>query len=171
MKQRKPPVELYENLPNDKKAITLIVKKFVAAPTYRMHWHEVVEIQYIIEGNNIARCDNEIVKTPQDSFYIINSSEIHQSIGGKRRHACIQFSPSLFGKENIILKRSVSDPYLSELMQKILFEYNNYDEFSQINIEGYVRLLVAHLYKYHAYKTVDESKVSGYSKNQIDLSK
>ena len=171
MKLRKPPVELYENLPKDKKAIRLIVKKFVAAPTYRMHWHENIEIQYIIEGNNIARCDNEIVETPQDSFYIINSSEIHQSIGGKRRHVCIQFSPSLFGKENIILKRSVSDPYLSELMQKILLEYNNYDEFSQINIEGYVRLLVAHLYKHHAYKTIGEFTDDSYSKNQLALSK
>lgn len=171
MKQRKPPFELYESLSKDKKSIKLIVKKFAAAPTYRMHWHEDVEIQYIIEGNNIARCDNEIVETPQGSFYIINSCELHQSIGGNRRHACIQFSPSLFGKENIILKRSVRDPYLSDIMQKILFQYDNYDEFSQINIEGYLRLLIAHLYKCHAYKTVDKNNINSYSKNQISLSK
>ena len=165
MNQRRPPIDLYENLQKNTYAIRISVKKNIAAPTFRMHWHEDIEIQYIIEGNNIARCNNDIIEAPKDSFYIINSAEIHQSIGGKRRHACIQFSPSLFGKENIILNRIVRDPHLSEIMQKILTEYEKNDEFSQINIQGYLYLLIAHLYKNHAYKTI----VSSLLKKQASL--
>lgn len=169
MNQRKPPIDLYENVQKNTNDIRITVKKTIAAPTYRMHWHEDVEIQYIIEGNNIARCNNDIVEAPEDSFYIINSAEIHQSIGGKRRHACIQFSPSLFGKENIILNRIVCDPHLSEIMQKILTEYEKNDEFSQINIQGYLHLLIAHLYKNHAYKTIDKRALSNLLKKQASL--
>lgn len=166
MKRQNPPVELYEAIHKNAQDIKLRVKGKSAPPTFRMHWHEDIEIQYIIEGTNIAQCENEIVTATEDSFYIINSAEIHQSIGGNRRHAYIQFSPSLFGKENIILKRLVRDPYLSEIMQKILHERNNNDEFSHINIQGYAYLLIAHLYKNHAYKIIDEDD---YSKKQAKL--
>lgn len=169
MSQRKPSCDLYQKLQKDLSDIIFYVKPNMAPPTFRMHWHEDIEIQYIIEGTNIARCDNDIVEVGKDSFYIINSAEIHQSIGGNRRYATIQFSPSLFGKNNIILKRIVRDPYLSELMQKILFEYDSGDEFSQINIQGYLHLLIAHLYKNHAHKIIDERALSSYSKKHIIL--
>ncbi len=169
MNQRKPSSKLYENLKKNIYSIHLNVKPNMAPPTFRMHWHEDIEIQYIIEGTNIARCDNDIVEATEDSFYIINSAEIHQSIGGNRRHATIQFSPSLFGKNNVILKRIVRDPYLSELMQKMLAEYDKDDEFSQINIQGYAHLLVAHLYKNHAYKTIDERALSSPLRTQVSL--
>lgn len=171
MKNRVPPTNLYENVHKDYNTINFFVKSFVAAPTFRMHWHEEIEIQYIIEGTNIARCENDIVEAPQDSFYIINSAEIHQSIGGKRRHACLQFSPSLFGKNNIILKRIVKDAYLSEIMAKMLEEHKKGDEFSQINIQGYAYLLIAHLYKNHAYKVFDKQALNNYSERQNYLNK
>lgn len=120
-----------------------------------MHWHEKIEIQYIIEGTNIAQCQNEIIEAPQDSFYTINSSEMHQSIGGVRRHALIQFSPSLFKKNNIIIKRLVRDPYLSEIVNKMIEEYYKNDEFSKYIIQGYGHLLIMHLYRNHSYKTIN----------------
>lgn len=169
MNQRKPSSELYENLQKSIYTIRFHVKPNMAPPTFRMHWHEDIEIQYIIEGTNIARCDNDIVEATEDSFFIINSAEIHQSIGGNRRHACIQFSPSLFGKNNIILKRIVRDPYLSELMQKMLIEHDKNDEFSKINIQGYAHLLIAHLYKNHAYKIIDDNDLSIHSRKQVIL--
>lgn len=171
MNQRKPSSELYENLQKNFYTINFIVKPYMAPPTFRMHWHEDIEIQYIIEGTNIARCDNDIVEVSEDSFCIINSAEIHQSIGGNRRHATIQFSPALFGKNNIILRRIVRDPYLSEIMQKMLTEYDNADEFSQINIQGYAHLIIAHLYKNHAYKAIDEHAYNSYFKKQMRLNK
>lgn len=169
MNQRKPSSELYENLQKSIYTIRFHVKPNMAPPTFRMHWHEDIEIQYIIEGTNIARCDNDIVEATEDSFFIINSAEIHQSIGGNRRHACIQFSPSLFGKNNIILKRIVRDPYLSELMKKMLIEHDKNDEFSKINIQGYAHLLIAHLYKNHAYKIIDDNDLSIHSRKQVIL--
>lgn len=169
MNQRKPSSELYENLQKSIYTIRFRVKPNMAPPTFRMHWHEDIEIQYIIEGTNIARCDNDIVEATEDSFFIINSAEIHQSIGGNRRHACIQFSPSLFGKNNIILKRIVRDPYLSELMKKMLIEHDKNDEFSKINIQGYAHLLIAHLYKNHAYKIIDDNDLSIHSRKQVIL--
>lgn len=136
------------------------------SPTYPMHWHEKIEIQYIIEGTNIACCQNDIIEATEDSFYTINSSEIHQSIGGVRRHAIIQFSPSLFKKNNIIIKRLVRDQYLSEIMHKMIDEYYNNDEFSQHIIQGYAHLLIMHMYRNHSYKNIDYNH---YAQNQAIL--
>ncbi len=171
MKNPKHDIGLYENVNKQYATINFIVKPNMAPPTFRMHWHEEIEIQYIIEGHNIARCDSDIVEVSQDGFYVINSAEIHQSIGGNRRHATIQFSPSLFGKNNVILKRVIYDPYLSELVKKMLIEYEKSDEFSQINIQGYAYLLIAHLYKNHAYKTIDEHTYDSYSERRARINK
>lgn len=154
MELQKPYSELHENVRKDYNTINFLVKPNTAPPTYRMHWHEEIEIQYIIEGTNIARCGDEIVEAQKDSFYIINSAEVHQSIGGNRRNASIQFSPLLFGKNHIILKRIVRDPYLSEIMQKMIDEYYKNDDFSKFNIQGYAYLLIAYLYRNYAYKTL-----------------
>lgn len=160
--------ELYEIPSEDVSPIFFRVKEKASTPTYRMHWHEKIEIQYIIEGTNIARCKNDIVEANQDSFYIINSSEIHQSIGGKRRHALIQFSPSLFRKNNIVLKRLVRDPYLTEIINKMIDEYYKNDEFSKFIIQGYAHLLIMHLYRNHSYKTIDYGH---YAQSQAILKK
>lgn len=146
---------LYEIPSEDVSPIYFRVNETSHAPSYPMHWHEKVEIQYIIEGINIARCQNDIVEAKKDSFYIINSSEIHQSIGGVRRHALIQFSPSLFRKNNLVIKRLVRDPFLSEIIKKMIDEYYKNDEFSKYIIYGYAHILIMHLYRNHSYKTIN----------------
>lgn len=171
MNNSKNPIELYENLPQNTESILFRVSEQCSAPTYGMHWHENIEIQYIMEGVNIARCGNEVVEANEDSFYIINSTELHQSIGGKRRHSLIQFSPSLFGKNNIILKRLVRDPYLSEIMQKMIDEYYKDDDFSKFNIQGYAYLLITHLYRNYAYKTIPSRTYSDNSEKLASLNK
>lgn len=163
--------DLYENIPKYDGAVKFCVSTKCSAPTFRMHWHEDIEIQYVIEGVNIARCGNDIVEIPEGSFYIINSTEIHQSIGGKRRHAFIQFPPSLLGNNKIILKRVVCDPYLSEIMQKMLAEQSSGDELSELNIQGYAFLLITHLCRNYAYDTVDERAYGNYSEKRIRLNK
>ena len=168
MKQDKNPIELREIPYTFNDNIRFFVKDKATVPTYHMHWHENIEIQYIIEGTNIARCENDIIEASEDSFYIINSGELHQSIGGKRRHALIQFSPALFEKQNIVLKRLVRDPYLSDIVHKMIDEYYRNDEFSKFNIQGYSYLLITHLYRNHSYKTVD---YDSYSQKQITLNK
>ncbi len=158
--------ELYEMPSEDICPIYFRVSDTAHLPTYPMHWHEKIEIQYIIEGTNIACCQNEIVEATEDSFYIVNSTEIHQSIGGKRRHALIQFSPSVFRKNNIVIKRLVRDPYLSEIINKMIDEYYKNNEFSDFVIQGYAHLLIMHLYRNHSYKTIDYNH---YAQNQVTL--
>lgn len=45
----------------------------------------------------------------------------------------------------------------------------NKDEFSDFNIQGYALLLITHLYRNYAYKTVDSDNRDNYSQKLINL--
>lgn len=169
--QSKKPVELYENFPTNTDTVYFSVKDKLAPPSYPLHWHEYIEITYIIEGTNVAKCENDIVEVKEDDFLIVNSNELHQNIGGKRRYAFLLVHPDFFNKNEIILKRTVRDSYLSELINKMIIEHNKKDEFSRFNIQGYAYLLIAHLYRNHAYKFIDRKAYINYSKKQINVNK
>lgn len=167
---KKNPVELYNRFPRENQQIYFSVKDNMTTPSYPVHWHNYIEVQYIIEGTNVTRCDNDVFEVVEDSFCVINSNELHQNISGFRRYAFILFNPTIFNKKDIILKRIVKDAYLSEIMQKMIAEYKK-DEFSDFNIQGYALLLITHLYRNYAYKIIDEHSTDSYSKKQISLNK
>ena len=164
----KNPVELYNKFPTENQQIYFSVKDRMTTPSYPMHWHNYIEVLYIIEGTNVARCNNDVFEVVEDSFCIINSNELHQNISGLRRYAFILFNPTIFNKNDIILNRIVTDAYLSEIMKKMIAECNK-DEFSDFNIQGYALLLITHLYRNYAYKTVDSDNRDSYSQKLINL--
>ncbi len=164
----KNPVELYNEFPRENQQIYFSVKDKMTTPSYPMHWHNYIEVLYIIEGTNVARCDNDVFEVVEDSFCVINSNELHQNISGLRCYAFILFNPTIFNKNDIILKRIVKDAYLSEIMQKMISEYDK-DEFSDFNIQGYALLLITHLYRNYAYKTIDKDNCENYSQKLIKL--
>lgn len=164
--------ELHEKFPRKNNSIYFSLKDVLAPPTiplYPLHWHTYIEILYVIEGNYIAQYGNDIINVTEDSFLIVNGNELHQSIGGMRRYAFLLVNPAFFNKPEIILKRLVRDPCLSELMHKMIDERRKNDEFSELNIRGYAYLLITYLYRNYAYKIIDKRDYEQYSQKKINL--
>ncbi len=161
MSNQKNPIEMYEDFPISEQTVYFIVNDTLSAPSYPAHWHNYIEIMYIIEGNNIARCSNEIIELGQDEICVINSNEIHQNIGGKRSYAFVLVHPKIFSGHNIVFKRKIQDSYLSNIFKVLISEYNA-DRYSQLNVEGYGRLITAHLCRNYVHTTLN-SKEKGRS--------
>ena len=174
MKQDKESYGISRDFPQKNNSIYFSLRDRLAPPTiplYPLHWHNHIEVLYVIEGNYIAQCGNDIINLTEDTFLIVNSNELHQNIGGIRRYAFMQVNPTFFNKNEIVLKRIIRDPYLSKIMHKMIDECRKNDEFSQLNIHGYACLLITHLYRNYTDKIIDKHDYEQYSQKKIILNK
>ena len=158
--------ELYEKIPGE-----LMPVRFQTATNskFGIHWHEHIEIQYVIKGYFSVMCENETVTVEEDSFAIINSNELHQGVGGDCIRAFMIVPPSFLGKRNVIIKRHIKDGYLSELFNRMIGEHASPDEYSSEVINGCARLFMAHVYRCHVYESIDANRYDKYSERTIGM--
>ena len=70
------------------------------------HWHDVVEILYIIEGKAIQQINNRIFEVKKGELVIIAGGQVHSTYTQKEdvnEILVVQFSPDFFYSENRIL--------------------------------------------------------------------
>lgn len=53
------------------------------------HWHESIEMVYVIEGKITVGLENRRVVVKEDEFNIINSRTVHSVLGEKKPSTCI----------------------------------------------------------------------------------
>ena len=169
MDQSQNRTELYENIPQSNSPIKFCITD--ANNPFSIHWHEHIEIHYVIEGEVTFRCENDTVTVPQNTFLVVNSNELHQGLGGTGRRFYLLLFPEFFEKNNLILKRVIKDAYLSELANKMIAEYNNSDDFSKSALKGYAYLILAHLCRHCVYESFDNRSWSSYSQRILGLNK
>jgi len=157
---------LYEKIPDE-----LMPVRFKTATNskFDIHWHEHIEIHYVMKGHFSVRCENETVTVEEDSFAIINSNELHQGVGGDCTRAFMIVPPSFLGKRNVIIKRHIKDGYLSELFNRMIAEFDSPDEYTPEALNGYSRLFMTHLYRNYVYESINESRYDSYSERTIGL--
>lgn len=160
---------LYENVPQDISPIRFHTTH--SNKPFYLHWHEHLELHYIIEGEFVVKCENEAVTASKDSFLIINSNELHEGLGGDGSRFYMLIPPTFFEKKNIILKRVVKDEYLSSLAEKMISEYQEPDDFTPSALQGYAHLLLAHLCRHYVYESLDKRAWNSYSQRIVGLNK
>ncbi len=158
--------ELYEKIPEELMPVRF---KIEDRSKFGLHWHEHIEIQYVVKGGFTVRCEKEILTAEEDSFIIFNSNELHEGIGGDCIHAFMIVPPSFLGKRNVIIKRHVKDEYLSSLFSVMIAENNAPDEYSPEVVNGCARLFMAHLYRNYVYESINENRYDRYSERTIGL--
>ena len=89
------------------------------------HWHEHLELHYVLKGNGIFYCNQKPLPVKAGSLAIINSNEIHEGISYTTDfHALvIIFEMSVFSKEianyNVIFKSLIeADLKINELVRE-----------------------------------------------------
>ena len=151
MDQNQNRTELYENIPQSNLPIKFRI--IHSNNPFPLHWHEHIEIHYVIEGEVTFRCENETVTVSKNSFLVVNSNELHQGLGGNGVRFYLLLFPEFFEKKNLILKRVIKDAYLADLANKMIAEYNNPDDFSNSALEGYAHLMLVHLCRHFVYES------------------
>ena len=105
MDQSKDRSPFYENVPQNGCPINFHVTE--KNDPFYLHWHEHLELHYVIEGEFVVRCENETVTVSKNSFLIINSNELHEGLGDSGKRFYMLLPPTFFEMQSIILKRVV----------------------------------------------------------------
>jgi mannose-6-phosphate isomerase-like protein (cupin superfamily) len=71
--------------------------------SFTMHWHDSIEILYVIKGQGITRCDNTSVSSNVGNIIIVNTNQLHTvtSLSDELEYYCIIISPELFNNRDI----------------------------------------------------------------------
>ena len=162
-------IELYEKIPESPSLIRINLYDTMCKQLFPIHWHEHLEIHYIIEGTTVERCENDVFRVNAGEFIIINSNELHEGIDGNCRYLCI-IVPQHFAKNNnTIFNRIIKDSKIEEIAKSIIEEYKNHEKAADIAITGYVALILSKLYRDYVFKELKEENYKAYSQRMLLL--
>lgn len=162
-------LKLYEKIPPGNTPVRIHFWNKLEKPPFHMHWHEHLEIHYILEGESVIQCNHETVTVKKGQCLIINSNELHYAAGGQNRYFCIILTPSFLPKDNVIFKRIVEDDIISKLINQMVNEYISEDELTEFTLMGYAHLILSELYKKHIYKKLEKLSLNAYSQRTVAL--
>lgn len=85
------------------------------------HYHEYIELLYVLEGAYEVKLNGVISQLPEHSMFIIHSGETHctRTLGEKQNLLCIKFLPQvLYSSEQSVTELEYSIPYVFENFSK-----------------------------------------------------
>ena len=162
-------IDLYERMPESDSIIRVNLYDNMIKPAFPLHWHEYLEIHYIIEGTEVVRCENDVFEVTEGECLVINSNEIHEGTGGSCRYMCMLIPPGFARNSNVILNRVVKDSEIKAFSEKIINEYKEQNNAYDVVISGYVALILAKLYRNYVFKEIREEKYKAYSQRILML--
>lgn len=132
------------------------------------HWHDYIEILYVIEGTVIQNVNDTRLTITKDDIVIIKSGDIHSitSINGDCKIVVLQFMPTLIAPTfinmleskhilaflnsqhkhvNFITNAKVQANDIYTTIKNIQNEYQHKDLAYELNIKGYIYHLIAML--------------------------
>ncbi len=166
--ERKP--ELYEKkiLKDKEFPIQLIVNKCHTRGKYfDVHWHEQIELHYVVRGQTVIRLEQEEMEAKEGSLVIANSNVLHEGYckGEEMETMVAIFDMEDFSREfadkNIIFRPLISgDSEISGIMLRIYEEYQKKEIGYQLVCKGEFLKLVTYLARNDAVEMLSEEDVS-----------
>lgn len=144
-------IKLYEKIPELENKFPIKVKSYNSKEIHA-HWHEHLELLYIISGEGEFFCSQKSFCAAAGETVVINGSEIHyMRAKNKVEYICVIISPAFFKNidfKNIILKSKIpKDAFVSQRFEKIFFESENPTPYFDMRIMAETYMLVAYLAK------------------------
>ncbi len=81
----------------------------------RLHYHEYIELLYVVKGHYQVNLNGAIHEMPQGSMFIINSGEQHTTLPKTEEYSlfCIKFMPQvLYSSEQTVTEMEHTIPYV-----------------------------------------------------------
>ena len=157
---------LYEKkiLKDQEFPIQLIINKCDNKGIYfNAHWHEQIELHYVVYGQTIIRLEQEEIRAKEGDLVIINSNVLHEGnrVGGNMETLVAIFDIETFSKEfadkNIIFCPIISgDVEISKLMLHIYEEYQRKEIGYRLVCKGELLKIVTYLARNNALEMLSE---------------
>lgn len=119
------------------------------------HWHEHVEVHFVISGAIDIQCGGKVVHLKQNDCLIINPNELHLGIRDDNCN-CLVFKvqPSFFDDRKYIFETVIHDDVVTSLMNKIIEISKNTDDASLFTTKGALYQFFGHLCRHYAIKSM-----------------
>lgn len=155
-------IELYENISEIEQGFPIKIRKYTTAE-FAPHWHEHIELLYIINGEGIFFCNSKPVAAHTGETIIINSNELHYiKADAPVEYICAIINPIIFNDtnhRNIILASKIPEnEFVANSFKRILNEFIENNPCSDLIIKGEIYLLMAYLIKNHTSAQLSSSK-------------
>jgi AraC-like DNA-binding protein/mannose-6-phosphate isomerase-like protein (cupin superfamily) len=134
--------------------------------SFTMHWHDSIEILYVIKGQGITRCDNTSVSSNVGNIIIVNTNQLHTvtSLSDELEYYCIIISPELFNNRDINILTSnlknhiENDNYLESIFENIIKEFDEKKVGYKMQVKGLLYTMFTHLMRNYPQENVLLSK-------------
>lgn len=118
------------------------------------HWHEHLELHYVIEGTALIKVDQKEIRGEKGSLVIVNSNELHAGYcyGHSVKVLVIIFDLDSFSKElaekNLILQSLIQqDAEVDNIVKRIWEESEGKKLGYRLSCKGALLQLIAHLFR------------------------
>lgn len=134
------------------------------------HWHENIEILFVVEGEIIVMSDADIVTASKGDIVFINSNNVHHIHTNEMEaeYFCLIID-SKFCEESgldtgeIIFQRLISDKYVQDKYLAIMEEFNGKKSLYKAAIKSFVMEMLIYLYREYA---LSETTLTNKSKTE-----
>ncbi|MDD6215073.1 MAG: AraC family transcriptional regulator [Firmicutes bacterium] len=142
-------IRLYEDISELGQSFPIKIRKY--SSTHLMpHWHEHIELLYIIFGEGRFVCNSKTADAYAGETVVVNSSELHSFIAEKSiEYICLIINTSMFSDVNcgniIINSKIPHDEFVTNCFKHMYEEFLKGEAASNMVIKGETYLLMAHL--------------------------
>jgi len=161
-------IKLYEKRVVKDKEFPLVVEYRRYRPNggFAPHWHEDIEMHYILSGEMSGMHDQEPYKVKAGDLLIANSNVLHSGHrDSEEPYKAVLVLMNLEGMSkrlsdrNIMFQQIISDdPFVSDIMHKLDYELEKGEEEYQLTCKGLVLQLVAHLVRHYIKEELSEKE-------------
>lgn len=142
-----------------------------------MHWHESLEMIYLIEGKCHVVCGpNKVLATPGD-LILINANDLHkfEAMSEHAHYYCLIIHSSLYGSLgldtlNLLFENKITSPKCIEIFNQIIYEMTHQDTAYKVAVKGLIANLLVELIRHHILQDTN-LLVLGQSNKKISLVK
>lgn len=122
-----------------------------------MHYHENIEILYILQGTGIVGCEAKDITVKEGDIVIINSNKLHgiHSTASTLRYYCLIIDKTFCENSHIpigqiLLQDLIQDHHIATAISSIAQEMSIASPYYKVAIKSYVLQLLVHLCRDYA---------------------
>ncbi len=159
-------LSLYEKkIINDKEFPVQIVMNHIRrrGVYFAAHWHEHIELHYILEGEGIINCSQKPYYVNKGSLLIINSNELHEGISSVEKYDALvlifridAFSKELADTNAIFQSQIAGDEYISGLFDAVYREQQDKALGYKMAIKGKIYDLITYLLRNYVLENLSD---------------
>ena len=149
-------ISYYEKIPNDSFPIRIRECRNISY-TFSAHWHEHLELHFIISGSGRIKLGEKIIEVRERACVVSNSNEMHEGIDGNVTYIYIIIPPEFLGDNHVIFESLFYDEKIWKYVDEIYRLHNEFSSVNALGIKAQTYLLLKHLIEDHSIESLDDA--------------